>query len=193
MKKFELLNNLLKQGTINTVEEFEFIWENSYLEVEGTNFTLNIRSKEMGTIISVDLNQMIEYFVNNKNYGYDNIEADAIDMFRDFTEDWEDEGYLKIDSKYDNLEEIAEDLRDYDLEETFKNKAYDIANNVGCDGCYVTYELKMNDEYKLYLEYMAIEHPTDGQVAISKIFYDECDDCFQEHDLYANEIIPFEK
>lgn len=193
MKKFELLNNLLKQGTINTVEEFTFFWENSYLEVEGTTFRLNIRNKEMGTVISCDLTRMVEYFVNNEKYDYNNIETDAVDMFRDFNNDWEDEGYLEIDSRYDNLEEIAEDLRDYDLEENFKNEAYDIANNVGCNGCYVTYELKMDDEYKLYLEYMAIEHPVNGQVAISKIFYDESDDCMQEHDLYANEIIPFEK
>ena len=193
MKKFELLNNLLKQGTINTVEEFQYFLENSYLEVEGTNFTLNIRSKEMGTIISCDLTRMVEYFVDNKKYDYDNIETDAVDMFRDFSKDFEDEGYLEIDSKYDNLEEIMEDLRDYDLEEKFKDEAYDIANNVGCLGCYITYELKMDDEYRLYLDYMAIKHPVYGQVAISKIFYDENNDCMCEHDLYADEIIPFEK
>lgn len=171
MKNFELLNNLLTNGAVSTVEEFTFLWENSYLDT-GDN-TLNIRTKE-GTIITCNLTEMVETID-----GY--METDLINMFKEFGKP------LPIYSKYNNLDEIIKDLRDFNKEDEFRRNAAEHAN-IGLGKFFLLYQLKIDDEFRLYLEYMPSAYPDFEKKIAFEIYYSDGDDAFMEHNYDTHEV-----
>lgn len=110
------------------------------------------------------------------------IETDLINMFKEFGKP------LPIYSKYNTLDKIIKDLRDYNKEDEFRRNATEYAN-IGLGKFFLLYQLKIDDEFRLYLEYMPSAYPDFEKGIAFEIYYEEAFNFLMEHNYDTHDVI----
>lgn len=175
MQNYNLLNNILKNGAINTVEEFTCFCILSKFDNEKFDLILKT-DKEI--IATCSLVKMVEESKLDDD-------ASMIETFIEFNKP------LPINSKYNNLDEIIEELRDIDKEDEFRRNANKHAN-LGLGHFFLTYDIDADCLFNLYLKYTPIASPKDEQQIAFEIYYSDGEDAFMEHNYNTHKITRLE-